>query len=76
MNEGNEVKDRVVIGEDSNNNRWEMLYDAKKSCWRWIKYKGRDEQRELMKESNKTFKSKEDCEADARDHGMDGKFSI
>ena len=74
QDKGNEVKDGLEIGFDSNKNRWEMLYDADNACWWRIKYKGRDEKRELVEESDKTFETKEACEADAKAHGMNKGF--
>ena len=38
--------------------------------WVWRKYK----EGKLIKKSGKTFETKEDCEADAKAHGMDGCF--
>ena len=67
---GTKLKSRTEIGYDSKGNRWEM-YEAERSCWLWIKYNSKVE---FLEESDEPFKTMEDCESDAKQHGMDRQF--
>ena len=60
---------RLETGFDSRNNRWELSEEDYRWCWRKFGEKGR-----LVKESDKTFETREECEADAKAYGMDGDF--
>ena len=59
----------LEAGIDSKDNRWE-LYETD-GVWRWRKF---GKEGKLVEESDKTFESMESCEADTRQHGMDGYF--
>ena len=56
-------------GFDSRGNRWDLSEEDHQWIWRKFGDKGK-----LIKESDKTFEVREDCEADAKAHGMDGDF--
>ena len=71
---GNEVKLQVKSGRDSSGNMWQI--EGENACWEWGKYKIRNGERELIEESDNSFKTMKECETDAKVHGMDGKFSI
>ena len=72
LGEATEVKIKVKHGRDSSGNMW--LIEGENACWEWGKYRVRGGEKELLDESNEAFKTMEDCEADAKDKGMDGKF--
>ena len=59
---------KLEAGYDKRNNRWELSEENYR--WVWRKYK----EGKLIQKSGKTFAGKEDCETDAKAHGMDGYF--
>ena len=60
---------RLDAGFDSRGNRWELSEENERWTWRKFGDKGK-----VVKESDKTFETREECEADAKAHGMDGEF--
>lgn len=58
--------DKIITGVDSEGKQWRMIkWDN--GQWSWEKY-------EVVKYSDDLFKTKEDCKADAKTHGMDGRY--
>lgn len=59
-------------GLDSDGNLWE-IYQTDDGRWKWKKYKGCND-KEVTKESEESFNTEKDCEANSRDHGMDEEY--
>ena len=59
----------LETGHDSKGNRWEPYEE--KGRWRWRKF---GEKEKVVEESDLDYGSKDNCETNAKAHGMDGNF--
>ena len=67
------MSDKIIMGHDSKHNLW-LIIEGSNGRWKWRKYERDDEGNDNEVDSEDSFDTEENCKADAKTHGMDGRY--